>query len=231
MTTGSDDISITGDVTTTSTSTVGTTGMQAETSGTTLTREMTSESEPVTTELEVVQLSTVQEQEATSVVTSSSSVETSTSQPEVGETTSAERGDVTDYPRAVTSSVIRERSIEPEVRACSGECACYCPPPPSPQISAHRPPTIPWNEPLLRHYQVRDVKPLNLPSDLLPQPDSRTSAVAMGTAAIIVMVVFFLGFLFIDANSLLRDLKMLKQNLKSCIRFCFELKQRLVVNT
>ena len=99
VTTGSDDISTTGDVTTTTTSTVGTTGMQAEASSTTHTREMTSESEPITTELEAAQPSTAQEQEVTQfVVTSWSSVKTSTSQPEVGETTSAERGDATDYP-------------------------------------------------------------------------------------------------------------------------------------
>ena len=45
------------------------------------------------------------------------------------------------------------------------------------------------------------------------------------------MIVFLVGLLLMDANALLRDAKMLKRNLKSCVGFCLELKEKLAQRT
>ena len=57
----------------------------------------------------------------------------------------------------------------------------------------------------------------------MTQPDDRTSAIAMGTAAIIVMVICAVGIVVVDASSLLRDVKVLKRNLASGFKYMKEL--------
>ena len=107
------------------------------------------------------------------------------------------------------------------LQTCDGFCSCNCPSVVTPTSAPLRP-LIPEHESLLRHYQVRDIKPLDLPSESMTQPDERTSAIAMGTAAVIVMAVCVLGIVVVDASSLRRDGKMLKQNLSSGFKYVKE---------
>ena len=108
------------------------------------------------------------------------------------------------------------------LQTCEGTCSCNCPSVVSPTPAPRRP-LIPEPDTLLRHYKVRVIKPLDLPSDAMTQPDDRTSAIAMGTAAIIVMVICAVGIVVVDASSLLRDVKVLKRNLASGFKYMKEL--------